>query len=125
MQGFVWLDEPITIITTHQLPILIISEDISTFKYTHLVGSPSGVCIAPILMEMFRLGLPDVYQFVLADDDTMSSTKNLMRALKKYDPNELYYIGQYVRAIQRISSPATTWRLVEVEFPSAILCPRH
>lgn len=44
---------------------------------------------------MFRLGLPDVHWFVVADDDTIFSTDNLLRVLSKYDPNEMYYIGGY------------------------------
>lgn len=96
MRGFVWLDEPVLASDPpDQLPILMISEDTSTFRYTHPVGSPSGIRIARILVEMFRLGLPDVYWFIVADDDTIFSTENLLRVLSKYDPNELYYIGQY------------------------------
>lgn len=96
MRGFVWLDEPVTATDPpDQLPILMISEDTSRFRYTHPVGSPSGIRIARILVEMFRLGLPDVYWFVVADDDTIFSTDNLLRVLSKYDPNELYYIGHY------------------------------
>ncbi|KAH7428269.1 hypothetical protein KP509_10G084000 [Ceratopteris richardii] len=96
MRGFVWLDEPVPATDSpDELPVLMISEDTSSFRYTHPIGSPSGIRIARILVEMFRLGLPDVYWFVVADDDTIFSTDNLLRVLSKYDPNEMYYIGQY------------------------------
>ena len=96
MRGFVWLDEPIiSVDPPEQLPVLMVSEDSSSFKYTHPVGSPSGIRIARILVETFRLGLPDVHWFVLADDDTIFSTENLLRVLSKYDANEMYYIGGY------------------------------
>jgi hypothetical protein len=96
MRGFVWLDEPvISVDPPEQLPVLMVSEDSSSFKYTHPMGSPSGVRIARILLETFRLGLPDVHWFILADDDTIFSTDNLLRVLSKYDAREMYYVGGY------------------------------
>eukprot|EP00249_Psilotum_nudum_P016112 c25663_g1_i1 orf=849-2447(-) len=96
MRGFVWLDEPVRDKQAGaQLPLLMVSEDTSSFPYTHPVGNPSGIRIARVLVEMFRLGLPDVHWFVLGDDDTIFCTDNLMRVLSKYDPNEMYYIGDY------------------------------
>lgn len=96
MRGFVWLDQLVhDLEPLDQLPIVMVSEDISAFRYTHPVGSPSGIRIARIIVEMFRLGLPDVHWFVIADDDTVFSTDNLLRILSKYDPNDMYYIGGY------------------------------
>eukprot|EP00250_Pteridium_aquilinum_P022245 c25332_g2_i1 orf=212-1735(+) len=95
MLGFVWLEEK-TEVTEEEaglLPQVLISEDISRFRYTHSTGHPSGVRIARIIQEVFRLGLPDVRWFVLGDDDTVFSPDNLVRVLKKYDHNEMYYIG--------------------------------
>lgn len=95
MLGFVWLDEKKDISEKEAmlLPPVLISEDISQFRYTHSTGHPSGIRIARIIREVFQLGLPNVRWFVLGDDDTIFSPDNLVRVLQKYDHNELYYIG--------------------------------
>lgn len=95
MLGFVWLEEKTEISKEEAvlLPQVLISEDISRFRYTHSTGHPSGVRIARIIQEAFKLGLPNVRWFVLGDDDTVFSPDNLVSVLKKYDHNEMYYIG--------------------------------
>eukprot|EP00249_Psilotum_nudum_P012442 c23787_g1_i1 orf=147-1688(+) len=93
MRGFVWLEEPVKHEQTDSLPQVLVSEDISKFRYTNPNGHPSGIRIARIVHETFKLGLPDVRWFVMGDDDTVFSADNLLRVLKKYDYNELYYIG--------------------------------
>lgn len=93
--GFLWLDEKIEVSKEEAtlLPQVLISEDISRFRYTYPTGQPSGVRIARIIQEVFKLGLPNVRWFILGDDDTIFSPYNLVRVLKKYDHNEMYYIG--------------------------------
>lgn len=49
----------------------VVSEDISNFCYTNPTGHSSGIRIARIVQEAFRLHLPDVRWFVLGNDDTM------------------------------------------------------
>ncbi|KAJ7566420.1 hypothetical protein O6H91_02G102300 [Diphasiastrum complanatum] len=91
MRGFVWLDEEVD--QEAGLPIVLVSEDTSRFRYTNVVGQPAGIRISRIVLETFRLRLSDVSWFVLCDDDTIFSVDNLVRVLSKYDPSQFYYIG--------------------------------
>ncbi|KAH9316870.1 hypothetical protein KI387_018639, partial [Taxus chinensis] len=91
MRGHVWLEE--AVLDNPNLPPVRVSEDISRFSYTNPTGNPSGVRIARIILESFKLGLPDVKWFVLGDDDTIFNVENLIRVLSKYDSSEMYYIG--------------------------------
>lgn len=95
MRGFIWLEQPVEI-PPHDAPLLpqiLVSQDVSAFRYTHSTGHPSGVRIARVIQEMFKLHLSDVRWFVMGDDDTVFSPDNLLRVLRKYDPSELYYVG--------------------------------
>ncbi|XP_010250871.1 PREDICTED: uncharacterized protein LOC104592979 [Nelumbo nucifera] len=103
MRGHVWLEENFG--NDHDdnngdgdddsssLPPIMVSEDISRFRYTNPTGHPSGLRIARIIMESFRLGLSDVRWFVLGDDDTIFNPDNLVDVLNKYDSSEMVYIG--------------------------------
>ena len=94
MRGHVWLEERVSPEEgDDSLPAIMVSEDISRFRYTNPTGHPSGLRISRILSESFRLGLPDVRWFVLGDDDTIFNVDNLVAVLKKYDPSEMVYIG--------------------------------
>ena len=101
MRGFVWLEKSIkkeeedngSASDESLLPEVKVSEDTSNFTYTNPTGHPSGIRIARIVQEAFRLNLPDVHWFVMGDDDTVFAADNLLRVLGKYDPKELYYIG--------------------------------
>ncbi|KAH9320990.1 hypothetical protein KI387_015629, partial [Taxus chinensis] len=93
MRGFVWLEEPLDADPSESLPPVKLSDDISRFAYTNPRGHPSGVRIARIVKETFKLGLQDVRWFVLGDDDTVFNVHNLIRVLSKYDPSEMHYIG--------------------------------
>ncbi|XP_058085101.1 uncharacterized protein LOC131232697 [Magnolia sinica] len=97
MRGHVWLEEtlldPIPDSEAGSLPSILVSEDISRFRYTNPTGHPSGLRISRIVAECFRLGLPDVRWFVLGDDDTIFNTENLVSVLRKYDYREMVYIG--------------------------------
>ncbi|KAK6262607.1 hypothetical protein QUC31_008423 [Theobroma cacao] len=94
MRGHVWLEEQVPPEEADDsLPPLMVSEDISRFRYTNPTGHPSGLRISRILTESFRLRLPDVRWFVLGDDDTVFNVDNLVAVLSKYDPSEMMYIG--------------------------------
>lgn len=94
MRGHVWLEERVSPEEgDDSLPAIMVSEDISRFRYTNPTGHPSGLRISRILSESFRLGLPDVRWFVLGDDDTIFNADNLVTVLNKYDPSEMVYIG--------------------------------
>ncbi|KAJ7541351.1 hypothetical protein O6H91_10G055700 [Diphasiastrum complanatum] len=91
MRGFVWLEESVPY--EKDLPLVMVSEDTSRFSYTNAFGRPTGIRIARIILETFKLRIPDVNWFVLCDDDTIFSVENLVRVLNKYDSSQLYYIG--------------------------------
>ncbi|KAK9275592.1 hypothetical protein L1049_022859 [Liquidambar formosana] len=94
MRGHVWLEEQVLQEDgDDSLPPIMVSEDISRFRYTNPTGHPSGLRISRIVTECFRLGLPDVRWFVLGDDDTIFNADNLVAVLNKYDPSEMVYIG--------------------------------
>ncbi|KAJ6301266.1 hypothetical protein OIU77_015553 [Salix suchowensis] len=82
MRGHVWLEEQVDDKEWDEsLPRIMISEDTSRFWYTNPTGHPSGLRIARIVLETFRLGLSDVRWFVLGDDDTIFSVDNLVDVL--------------------------------------------
>ena len=95
MRGFVWLEQNVVGEPSDEeyLPAVRVSEDISNFTYTNPTGHPSGIRIARIVQEAFKLNVPGVRWFVMGDDDTVFAADNLLRVLKKYDWRELYYIG--------------------------------
>lgn len=98
MRGHVWLEEAVPREEEdddhhHSLPPVMVSEDISRFRYTNPIGHPSGLRISRIITECFRLQLPNVRWFVLADDDTIFNADNLVAVLDKYNPSEMVYIG--------------------------------
>ncbi|CAM6111120.1 unnamed protein product [Calypogeia fissa] len=102
MRGFVWLEEPVeddeeervgAAGGSRTLPRIMVSEDTSRFSYTHSLGHPSGIRISRLVSETFRMRLPNVKWFVMGDDDTMFNVDNLVHVLSKYDPSEMWYIG--------------------------------
>lgn len=111
MRGNVWLEEPPRPNQTQEigndsmnpsvgddddellLPKRMVSEDTSRFRYTNPMGHPSGLRIARIIKESFRLGFDDVRWFVLGDDDTLFNVDNLVDVLAKYDWREMVYVG--------------------------------
>jgi hypothetical protein len=98
MRGHVWLEEPLPLGLALEngddsLPPLIVSEDISRFRYTNPTGHPSGLRISRIISECFRLGLPNVRWYILGDDDTIFNVDNLVALLHKYDHSQMVYIG--------------------------------
>lgn len=94
MRGHVWLDSQVAREDgDDSLPPVMVSEDISRFRYTNPTGHPSGLRISRIVTECFRLGLRNVRWFVLGDDDTIFNADNLVAVLNKYDSSEMVYIG--------------------------------
>ncbi|TKW09093.1 hypothetical protein SEVIR_6G069800v4 [Setaria viridis] len=82
---------------------LRVSADASRFPYTHPRGLPSAVRVARIAGELVSAldreeeGLsrrrPPPQWLVLADDDTAFVLPNLLRALRRYDHREPWYLG--------------------------------
>ncbi|XAR66253.1 O-fucosylpeptide 3-beta-N-acetylglucosaminyltransferase [Bertholletia excelsa] len=99
-RGFVWLDEkPDPNITwPANSPPYRVSADWTQFKYS---SSQSAVRIARIVLETFRVGLPDARWFVMGDDDTVFFTDNLVSVLAKYDHNQMYYIGGNSESVEQ------------------------
>lgn len=100
-RGFVWLDgEPGPSGTSWPgtSPPYRVSEDWARFKYS---SSRASVRIARIVLESFRLGLPNVRWFVMGDDDTVFFTENLVTVLAKYDHRQMYYIGGSSESVEQ------------------------
>lgn len=99
-RGFVWLDEkPDTNVSRPDFSVPYrVSEDWTRFKYS---SSQSAVRIARIVLESFKLGLPNVRWFVMGDDDTVFFTENLVSALASYDHNQMYYIGGNSESVEQ------------------------
>ncbi|PWA64005.1 hypothetical protein CTI12_AA342870 [Artemisia annua] len=91
-RGFVWLDEnpDMKLFSDPNSPPFKVSESLARLKN---VGSGPAVRIARIVLESFRLRLPDVRWFVMGDDDTVFFPDNLISVLSKYDHRKMYYIG--------------------------------
>ncbi|KAK1351927.1 Ribulose bisphosphate carboxylase/oxygenase activase 1 [Heracleum sosnowskyi] len=102
-RGFVWLDD--TPADTNKWPDASppyrISEDTSRFKYTSWYGSRSAIRIARIVKESYELRLKNVRWFVLGDDDTVFFVENLLTVLRKYDHNQMYYIGGNSESVEQ------------------------
>lgn len=96
-RGYIWLDEkPASWPKTS--PPFRVSEDWSRFRYS---SSPNSVRIARIVLETFRLGLPNVRWFVMGDDDTVFFTDNLVSVLAKYDHHLMYYVGANSESVEQ------------------------
>ncbi|KAI0493674.1 hypothetical protein KFK09_023795 [Dendrobium nobile] len=95
MRGHIWLDDRVRLSrnASASLPPVRVSDDISRFRYTNPTGHPSGLRIARIISETFRLRHRDVRWFMLCDDDTIVSPDNLVAVLSKYDWREMVYVG--------------------------------
>ncbi|KAF7143184.1 hypothetical protein RHSIM_Rhsim05G0204500 [Rhododendron simsii] len=99
-RGYVWLDERPGRRTTSpgKSPPYRVSENWTRFKYS---SSQPAVRIARIVLESFRLGLPDVRWFVMGDDDTVFFTDNLVSVLSKYDHHSMYYVGGNSESVEQ------------------------
>lgn len=95
-RGFVWFDgEPKN--ENGSIPHRV-SEDWTRFKFS---SSQSAVRIARIVLESFKVGLPNVRWFVMGDDDTVFFADNLVSVLARYDHNQLYYIGGSSESVEQ------------------------
>ncbi|XP_047154944.1 uncharacterized protein LOC124826215 [Vigna umbellata] len=97
-RGFVWLDKKPKILRDDMLVPYQISKGWKRFQYVH---SASAVRISRIVHESFKLGLPNVRWFVMGDDDTVFFTENLVTVLRKYDHNQMYYIGGSSESVEQ------------------------
>ncbi|XP_058207133.1 uncharacterized protein LOC131320439 [Rhododendron vialii] len=99
-RGYVWLDERPDPNTTSpgKSPPYRVSENWTRFKHS---SSQPAVRIARIVLESFRLGLPDVRWFVMGDDDTVFFTDNLVSVLSKYDHHSMYYVGGNSESVEQ------------------------
>ncbi|XP_021748215.1 uncharacterized protein LOC110714060 [Chenopodium quinoa] len=95
--GFVFLDRKVNLTRTedpYEYPTFKVSEDTSRFGYSYRRGSRSAIRMTRIVSEIVRMGLEDeVRWFIMGDDDTVFFPDNLIRVLRKYDHNKMYYIG--------------------------------
>ncbi|KAM7492006.1 hypothetical protein LguiA_034927 [Lonicera macranthoides] len=99
-RGFVWLDEKPDPNSTwpDTSPPYRVSEDWTRFKYS---SSRAAVRIARIIVETFRVGLPNVRWFVMGDDDTVFFTDNLVSVLARYDHKKMWYIGGNSESVEQ------------------------
>ncbi|CAH8275608.1 unnamed protein product [Arabidopsis lyrata] len=99
MRGYVWLDKEVRKSVSDDdddeklLPPVKISGGTASFPYTNKQGQRSALRISRIVSETLRLGPKNVRWFVMGDDDTVFVTDNLIRVLRKYDHEQMYYIG--------------------------------
>ncbi|VVB08352.1 unnamed protein product [Arabis nemorensis] len=101
MRGYVWLDKEIKTKSEtgdqENFPPMRISGDTSSFPYTNKQGHRSAIRISRIVSETLNSldseSKKSVRWFVMGDDDTVFVTDNLIRVLRKYDHEQMYYIG--------------------------------
>jgi hypothetical protein len=113
MRGFVWLEKEVELEeeavaaaaggesssalsrggSSREYPPFKVSQDTTHFQYTNRWGVRDALRISRIVSETFRLGLPNVDWFVMADDDTVFITHNLVQVLSKYDHSQPFYVG--------------------------------
>lgn len=99
-RGFVWLDkepDPYSPWPGDSPPYRA-SSDWTRFKYS---SSQSAVRLARIVVDSFRVGLPNVRWFVMGDDDTVFFTDNLVTVLGKYDHRQMYYVGGNSESVEQ------------------------
>ncbi|XP_030513540.1 uncharacterized protein LOC115727462 [Rhodamnia argentea] len=99
-RGFVWLDEkpPENFSWPEGSIPYRVSEDATRFKSS---SSKSAPRIARIVLESFRLELPNVRWFVMGDDDTVFFPRNLVTVLAKYDHRQMWYIGSNSESVEQ------------------------
>ncbi|XP_027110941.1 uncharacterized protein LOC113760576 [Coffea eugenioides] len=99
-RGFVWLDKEPDAGTPwpENSPPYRVSSDWTRFRYT---SSQSAVRLSRIVVDSFRVGLPDVRWFVMGDDDTVFFPDNLVTVLAKYDHRQMYYVGGNSESVEQ------------------------
>ncbi|KAL3521128.1 hypothetical protein ACH5RR_019277 [Cinchona calisaya] len=99
-RGFVWLDkepDPDSPWPENSPPYRI-SSDWKRFKHT---SPESAVRLARVVVDSFRVGLPNARWFVMGDDDTVFFTDNLVTVLSKYDHRQMFYVGGNSESVEQ------------------------
>lgn len=101
-RGYVWLDAapPCNVSWPDSpLPYRVSSQDVTEeFKY---YISRAADRLSRILLESFRLELPNVRWFVMGDDDTIFFPDNLVAVLDRYDHRQMWYIGSNSESVEQ------------------------
>ncbi|CAF1704059.1 hypothetical protein HID58_053617 [Brassica napus] len=102
-RGFVWLDKPVMINKNHSdnrfsIPARVSDKSWTRFRFS---SSRAAVRIARVVLDSYRLNLPDVRWFVMGDDDTVFFAENLVEALSKYDHEEMWYVGGNSESVEQ------------------------
>ncbi|GER34935.1 hypothetical protein STAS_11194 [Striga asiatica] len=70
-------------------------------RYRRSAGSESAVRISRVVVDLFRVGLPNVRWFVMGDDDTVFFPDNLVAVLGKYDHRRMVYVGGNSESVEQ------------------------
>ncbi|CAF2127135.1 unnamed protein product [Brassica napus] len=102
-RGFVWLDKPVMINKNHSdnrfsIPVRVSDKSWTRFRFS---SSRAAVRIARVIVDSYRLNLPDVRWFVMGDDDTVFFSENLVEVLSKYDHEEMWYVGGNSESVEQ------------------------
>lgn len=83
-RGHVWLDSPIREYDwqSEGLPEAKISDDTSALPYHH-VGLRAVLRLTRIVAEAYRLNQPEIWWFVMGDDDTVFNVEALAEILSR------------------------------------------
>eukprot|EP00897_Mesotaenium_endlicherianum_P000898 jgi/Mesen1/10809/ME000093S10328 len=92
LRGHVWVEGAVEVRPSPGDPEIRQSSDTRHLAYTG-AGSRSSLHIARIVVDAFRLQLPDVRWYVTGDDDTFFSPGGLTAVLSKYNPAQKVYVG--------------------------------
>ncbi|KAL1559439.1 hypothetical protein AAHA92_09783 [Salvia divinorum] len=76
-----------------------VSSDWRRFRRT--AGSESAVRIARVVVDLFRVGLPNVRWFVMGDDDTVFFPENLAAVLGRHDHRRMVYVGGNSESVEQ------------------------
>ncbi|KAG8390032.1 hypothetical protein BUALT_Bualt01G0041000 [Buddleja alternifolia] len=97
-RGFVFLDKKPDPKTRFKIQTRV-SSDWKRFKRS--AGSESAVRIARVVVDLFRVGLPNVRWFVMGDDDTVFFPSNIVTVLSKYDHRRMMYVGGNSESVEQ------------------------
>lgn len=70
-------------------------------RFRRTAGSESAVRIARVVVDLFRVGLPNVRWFVMGDDDTVFFPENLAAVLGRYDHRRMVYVGGNSESVEQ------------------------
>ncbi|XP_062216081.1 uncharacterized protein LOC133916430 [Phragmites australis] len=106
LRGHVWLDqEPVSPWPAATCPPYRVSADASRFGDRASASRMARIVVDSFLAITAELGndtAPDeVRWFVMGDDDTVFFPDNLVAVLRKYDHEELYYVGAPSESVEQ------------------------